>query len=669
MSRLPLLNSRLWPTLLTLLAFGLRVWRLDAKGLAYDEAATALMARAALGEIARFHWTAGFEHPPLWQLLMHGWSLAAGQNEAALRLLPALAGALCVPLAWAWLARLFPEERGVALLAALLMATGPALLLYGQEARMYTLVLALALASLWAAWELAQRPRWGAALALVACVWLMTMTHYYSALLVAAQAAFCAAALLWRPWAHHRPARPGVPVRGREWALVGGAFAVAALPLALWATFAPGFQQTLGVVSSLASAVDETPALAALGKLWRDLTFGAVRRQPPLAWVGYIYAPLALLGLADLLWPQRGGAGRRAAVLYLALVLLGPIALSLAVFDSLAARYILYVTPALYALAALGIVRLWRWAAPLGWAGLALALAANGAGAAYYYGSYLKSDYRTMAAHLNANFAPGDALLLEAPRQHLLAKYYVDSSLPLYPVPSIELPAYWPVTAPPVVPEEVDGEVQSYLAAYPALWLSLTAQDEVDPGEFLHRYLRAVAYEVECRAWEDVDLCRFASPTYVTPLVEQPVAALFGGELALQGASFAVLPARPSEVAALLAQLDWKAEAKPTVDYKASLKLLSPAGEVVSQVDDFPIGPLLPPTTWNEGDEKPGYFALPLPAELPPGELAATLAVYDPATLAPSPRTLEGQTPSTEPLVLAKVRVGDTIELLPAGGE
>ncbi len=281
MSRLPPLTSRLWPTLLTLPAFALRVWRLDAQGLAYDEAATALMARAAPGEIVRFHWAAGFEHPPLWQLLMHGWSLAVGQSEAALRLLPALAGTLCVPLIWAWLARLFPKEPGVALLAALLLATGPALLLYGQEARMYTLVLVLALASLWAAWELAQRPRRGAALALMLCVWAMTMTHYYSALLAVALGIFCVGLLAWR-----QRAGGDASVRRGEWALVGGAFALAALPLALWVAIAPGFRQTFGVVSSLAGVVDETPALAALGKLWRDLTFGAVRWQPPLAQVG-----------------------------------------------------------------------------------------------------------------------------------------------------------------------------------------------------------------------------------------------------------------------------------------------------------------------------------------------------------------------------------------------
>ena len=93
--------NRITISLIMLLGAALRLWRLGELGLSYDEAATALMARATPSEIIVFHWTAGFEHPPLWQLLVHGWSLVAGQNEFALRYLPALAGILVIPLSLA----------------------------------------------------------------------------------------------------------------------------------------------------------------------------------------------------------------------------------------------------------------------------------------------------------------------------------------------------------------------------------------------------------------------------------------------------------------------------------------------------------------------------------------------------------------------------------------
>ena len=126
----------------------LRLWALGDKGLAYDEAATALMARASGAEIVQFHWNAAFEHPPLWQLTMRTWTALFGQSEAMLRLLPALAGALAIPLTWYWLRLLWPRAVGLRLLAAGLVATSPALVMYAQEARMYTIVVLLALLSL-----------------------------------------------------------------------------------------------------------------------------------------------------------------------------------------------------------------------------------------------------------------------------------------------------------------------------------------------------------------------------------------------------------------------------------------------------------------------------------------------------------------------------------------
>jgi hypothetical protein len=61
------------------------------------------------------------------------------------------------------------------------------------------------------------------------------------------------------------------------------------------------------------------------------------------------------------------------------------------------------------------------------------------------------------------------------------------------------------------------------------------------------------------------------------------------------------------------------------------LRLLDEAGAVVAQRDDYPIGTLLPPTTWNAGDAKPGYMALPLGGDLAPGAYQVVVGVYDPA--------------------------------------
>ena len=114
--------------------------------------------------------------------------------------------------------------------------------------------------------------------------------------------------------------------------------------------------------------------------------------------------------------------------------------------------------------------------------------------------------------------------------------------------------------------------------------------------------------------------------------------------------------------------LDWHADRNPTVDYKISLRLVEPSGNIRAQVDEYPIGALLPPTTWKLGDRKPGHLSLGLPADLLSGRYSVQLALYDPNTLAPVPHTSDSGQPATiEAVVLAFLHVDDTYELFPVG--
>ena len=307
-----------------------------------------------------------------------------------------------------------------------------------------------------------------------------------------------------------------------------------------------------------------------------------------------------------------------------------PLLVSVVLFRTLAARYVLFLLPAIYTLAAAGIVWLGRRHWALGLAGIVLAALPAVVGLGYYYGFYHRSEYRDMAAYLEEHSGPDDAIMLYAPRQHLLAKYYLGENRTYYTAPQVDLPDYWPVNAPPVVPEEMDGQIQELLAAHPAVWLVMTAQDEVDDGEFVPKYLTAVAYKQDCRKWIDVELCRFVSPTgsqwdgsAARVQAAEPVTPdlLYNGELRLQRAEARLVDEPQLGQSTIYAQLDWLAERKPTVDYRVTLRLLDPSGRVVAQRDEYPIGQLLPPTTWSQGDAKPGYMALPLPPHLPTGSV------------------------------------------------
>ena len=108
---------------------------------------------------------------------------------------------------------------------------------------------------------------------------------------------------------------------------------------------------------------------------------------------------------------------------------------------------------------------------------------------------------------------------------------------------------------------------------------------------------------------------------------------------------------------------------RPDADYKVSLRLTDADGVPVSQSDNFPIGPLLPPTTWGAGDRKPGYQALAVPAGLEPGQYELTLSLYDPSTLVNVAYSVDDSPASTAPFLLANVLIGDTIEIEYAAGE
>jgi 4-amino-4-deoxy-L-arabinose transferase-like glycosyltransferase len=633
----------------------LRLWMLGSKGLWYDEASTALMARAVPGQIIQFHWNAAFEHPPLWILLIHFWSKLFGQGEATLRVPSALAGALVVPLTWqvaraAWPG---PAGRTARLVASGLVATSPVLILYSQEARMYSLVVCLALASAYLATRLLAKPGVVHLAVFVLVNWVMLGLHYYSILLIGIETAFLLA------YALHRRRLAG------EIALAVG---LSVLPFLLWAWLAPGFHTTVGVVLREAGGA-QRPWFPFLDGLWRDLTFGSVRWQPPRAAAGYLLLPFLLLGAVQAF--LRGGVhgrpapppdGARWGILFVMILVL-PVMGRLALAGGVATRYILWVVPFAYLLIALGISALWRQWPSLGVAGLLLAGLVAGLGLDYYFTSYQKSEYREMATYLASQMSSGDAVVLEAPRQHLLAKYYMPSAGNLYPMSAIDLPDYWPVTAPPVVPEEADHQLQAILEKHGRAWLVLTGEDEVDRGEFVARYLTAIAYPRGCRQWLDVRLCEFVSPGKVSAEAVIPLDVAFHGGLELREVEVGV-DAPSSGERFLFVSPQWYAQAKPAADYKVTLRLLDRDGNLVSQSDSFPIGPLLPPGSWNAGDDKPGYMGLPLPASLAPGQYRLALGLYDPAS--GNLVQFSGMEPGGSGLLeLAHVEVDGTVRIAP----
>ncbi len=134
-----------------LLGWGLRLYRLGAESLWYDEAVSAFLARQSAADLIAH--TARDIHPPGYYLLLHVWQIITSPTlNTGFEFLWAWPSALCgmilLPLIYALGRRLF--DRHIALIALWLTALHPYHIWYSQEVRMYTLGALLGLLCLWA---------------------------------------------------------------------------------------------------------------------------------------------------------------------------------------------------------------------------------------------------------------------------------------------------------------------------------------------------------------------------------------------------------------------------------------------------------------------------------------------------------------------------------------
>lgn len=132
--------------------------------------------------------------PPLYYILVHYWIQVAGRTEEAMHALSLIFALATVPVAFGAGWRLFGARA--AWIGAALAATNPFLTAYGQEARMYSLVVLLGLVACWAFMEafVLRRRAWLAVFALAMTALLYT--HNYALFFVAATAAAWAVLLV-----------------------------------------------------------------------------------------------------------------------------------------------------------------------------------------------------------------------------------------------------------------------------------------------------------------------------------------------------------------------------------------------------------------------------------------------------------------------------------------
>ena len=169
--------------LITAIGLALRVLWVGHEPIWRDEAFTAIVAQRDIpGMLQAIRLDSA---PPLSYLITHVFVVMLGASPAALRVAPAIIGALLIPIVAALTRRCAGDRAGI--VAAFICALAPALVMSSRDARMYamaTTLVALSSLALWRASERSSALRWtvyGAALLLA------LYTQYFALLVIPAQ--------------------------------------------------------------------------------------------------------------------------------------------------------------------------------------------------------------------------------------------------------------------------------------------------------------------------------------------------------------------------------------------------------------------------------------------------------------------------------------------------
>ena len=257
-----------------LLGFLLRLFRLGLRELRGDESFGFFFSLNAPAQIVAQTLAMREPHPVGSYLLQHVWLQLAGTHEFALRFIPVLAGTAAIPLVF-HLAKQLRLGAWTALTASLLLAANTYAIGHSQDARMYSLSLALTAAATVLALRVIRQPKlWPAPAAYALCAAAALHVHYYAAFVILAHNAFLLFLLLRNLWT--RRARQTL----ETWRSGDGALLMrwSLAQLLAAALFAPWLVSAWHTVAGYGGNGD-SPAFAAM--LWRSLGVFALSEAVP----------------------------------------------------------------------------------------------------------------------------------------------------------------------------------------------------------------------------------------------------------------------------------------------------------------------------------------------------------------------------------------------------
>jgi|GEM_PF-1016945 len=626
---------------LTLLAFLLRAYRLESQSYWIEEAWTLYYTHLPLDKLWHILLTQE-PKPPFYYFATLYWIKLVGDSEYALRFFSLVFGVMAVPLTYR-LGKALGDDR-LGLLTALLMTVAPYQIWHSQEARMYSIFTAASVMSMWGFIKMLpdlrgfQQPMKSAhfwqwwLIYVVGTEWAI-LTHYHALVVIGSQGLFLL--LTWRrhwrgylPWAATLSL---IVLLYAPWLVFGSALLQRFLHWlpqpTLWETFTRGAQAyTVGEYMPPAEALPLVLVFVAVYLL--GLIYAAHRRWG--AWRGpemlaFLLAFTLAPNVATWLYGEL-----RTPVYFERYLIPIQVGFLLAVAMGILAIYDLRFT--IYDL------RFWtkktrepspllpHTSAPLLSATLLPAtlllvtlLTINGYALwqHYFNPAYAKDDWRAVIRKIEAFELPGDAIILTGDGGEKLFDYYYRGHLPVYR--DFLLPA---------IPssEEAIEILAEIVAKHRRIWYTPYGVD-LDPP--LESWLAEHAYP----AWHSwlgrKRLALYAGSAAVADRLEELDNAFLDSQG--NGPKLVSLSLASGETAAgdvLPLQLTWQTDTPLPTDYQLSLRLLNSRGDIFTQSD----WPPLNTSTWPPHQPITDRRSLWLPPDLPPGEYALQLVVYNPTS-------------------------------------
>ncbi len=606
---------------LLLIAFGLRVYQLDAQSLWSDEGLSLYRARLPLSEnlsnviVVPPGVPTRDTNPPLYFIEVSAARLAAGESEYVLRFVSVLAGVLLVALLYVTGRRLYSDKVG--LVAALLGTLSPFLVWYSQEARAYTQIAALSLASVYLLLRALDLPAsanhgqpgstgrrwllWGAWVA----VTLAMLASHFNSFFVLPFEGFILFVGMWRS-------------RRREVLIVAGGLLVLAVPLIAYA------------LSRTQSVLDPVFRFRPLDSI--------VQETGSAFWVGVpheIFQPLwaVLPGFILLIVGALGGVlsrgWRQSSAIMLAYLLIPLLVFYAAMFVApiyIGPRHIIFLLPPVYLLMAAGVA--WLWAR---WRVIAAGSLALQAGLMVWWldvqftdPTYGRDDIRSAACAIASQARQDDIVVLNDAIGSFVFDYYYQrcggtaprTIIPVYPSRDFD---------------EALNMFQTAAEAANRIWYvtspNRTGSDFQGLDEWARGHLLRLGHEKFQALWlgSEYQLYTARFPILdALPEGVEPRALTWPGD-GLRLAGVAPLEIAPARDAAQI-KLYWQLDRPAPRNYDFTLRLVDRAGMewgllVGTAFDNWsarkwPAGPLIQHSA-----------RLELPRGLPPGEYALLISV------------------------------------------